>query len=233
MEPKFQSSFIPRGPLQTAGTATRTSMGGGRSILGTIATIVFVISVVLSVGVFVYEKYLLTQIGSMGGQLLEAKTSLQPEVIQKISNLDERIVSTKTLLNDHIILSNLFNYLEEWTLKNLRFNSFQFISSADGYTLSMHGAARGYAAVAQQSEIFSKYPNFKSPIFADLDLDEKGNVTFSFKTFVDPVMLSYKSEVTSGGSNSLTPIAPIVTPVATTTSKQATTTQATTTKPAK
>ncbi|MBX4195668.1 hypothetical protein KW796_01775 [Candidatus Parcubacteria bacterium] len=195
MEPKFQSSFIPKGPLATAGIVSRISRESSRSILGTLAVFIFTFAVLLSLGVFGYELYLNQNIKKMGVDLNSAHATLEPETITKISRLDSRIVSTGKLLDRHIVLSPLFTYLENSTLKTVRFNEFQYKATDKGLELSMRGQARGYAAVALQSEIFNKSPYFKQPIFADLDLDDKGNVTFSFKAYVDPTLVSYKEEV--------------------------------------
>lgn len=213
MEPKFQSSFIPKGPLATAGVASSTSRTARRSILGVLAGIVFTIAIVLGLAVFGYEFYLNRNIGRMASNLAVARESLEPEVIERISNLDQRIISTKNLLDKHITLSPLFDYLGNSTLRTVRFSQFAFQTTEKGLEVAMRGQARGYSAVALQSEIFNKSPYFKSPIFADLDLDEQGNVTFSFRANIDPSIISYRP----------TEIAPVVQtsapqPAATTTS---------------
>ncbi len=226
MEPKFQSSFIPKGPLTTAGTATRISQGADRSVLGTIAVFVFGLSILASLGIFGYEWYLRLDIKKMGQSLLDARTSLAPEVINKISNLDGRIVSTRELLDKHIVLSPLFDFLENSTLRTVRFSQFRY-ESADsrGLTLSMQGQARGYAALAFQAQIFNATPYMKNVMFSDLSLDEKGNVNFSFKADLDPSVISFRKG-NEEESTSL-PVALPVAPVSTSTSTASTSTQRT------
>ena len=237
MQPQFQSSFIPKGPVATTGTATRASRHSDRSFLGTLSLLVFIISVLLSIGVFGYEKYLGSRINSMNGDLAAARATLEPDVITNISRLDERIVATKTLLNNHIVLSPLFDYLENATLKGVRFTEFEYLTTEQGLTLTMRGEAKGYAAVALQSEVFNKSPYMKQPIFSDLDLDDKGNVTFSFKTTLDPSIVSYKKLVNNVPSVTGTQLIPVAAPVSTSTAPLLVSTstpaskQATTTKP--
>lgn len=197
MEPKFQSSFIPKGPIATSGSVSRLSRESNRGLLGTLAIFVFTFSVLISLGVFGYELLLKANINKMGGNLASAKASLEPDKIVKIANLDERIVSTGELLENHVALSPLFDYLEASTLKTVRFSDFRYDSNEKGLMLSMRGQARGYAAVALQSEIFNQSQYIKQPIFSDLDLDEKGNVTFTFRAVLDPSFISYK-KATSG-----------------------------------
>lgn len=217
MEPKFQSSFIPKGPLATTGTASKISREAGRSILGTLAVFIFVLAILLSIGIFGYEFYLKAQISKMTGNLATARESLEPETIQKIADLDNRIISTKDILENHIVLSPLFDYLENSTLKSVRFTQFEYETTDKGLELSMRGQARGYSAVALQSEIFNKSQYFDEPIFADLDLDDRGNVTFSFRAKIDPSIVSYKKEVANLNIVSQ-PVIPVVQPAATSTS---------------
>jgi hypothetical protein len=223
MEPKFQSSFIPKGPIATTGTATRISREAGRSVLGTLAVFIFTFAILLSLGVFGYEFYLKANISKMTGNLATARASLEPETIKQISDLDSRIISTRDLLESHIVLSPLFDYLENSTLKGVRFTQFQYQTTEKGLELSMRGQARGYSAVALQSDIFNKGQYFDEPIFADLDLDERGNVTFSFRALVDPSIVSYQKEITASSIDE--PVSAIVTPTGTsvsTSSPQAT-----------
>lgn len=196
MEPKFQSSFIPKGPLATTGTATRISRESGRSILGTLAVFVFTFAILLSLGVFGYEFYLKSSISRMSGNLATARESLEPETIKKIADLDSRLVSTEALLEKHIVLSPLFDYLENFTLRNVRFTQFDYETTERGVLeLTMRGQARGYSAVALQSRNFNESGYMRNPVFSDLDLDDEGNVTFTFRATLDPSIVSYKREV--------------------------------------
>lgn len=230
MEPKFQSSFIPKGPLATAGTATRVSRDAGRSILGTLAVFIFTLAVLSSIGVFGYEFYLKANISKMNNNLATAKQSLEPETIKKIADLDNRIISTKDILENHIVLSPLFDYLESSTLKGVRFTQFEYETTDKGIILSMRGQARGYSALALQSEIFNKSQYLKEPIFADLDLDDKGNVTFTFKAKIDLSIVSYKKGVANMRAVTTPPVQQVATTTAAT-STPPTSGQAATTTP--
>jgi hypothetical protein len=208
MEPKFQSSFIPKGPLATTGTVTKTSRVSGRSILGTLAILIFTLAILASLGVFGYEWYLKADIRKMGDSLVGARTSLEPEVIEKISSLDERIVSTKRLLNSHIVLSPLFEFLENSTVRAVRFTSFDYNSIDGRLSLSIKGEARGYSALALQSEILNASPYLKDIVFADLSLNNQGMVNFAFKASVDPSIISFNK-----GAEPIAPTASTTTPV--------------------
>lgn len=224
MEPKFQSSFIPKGPIaQEAGTAKFTHVSD-RTVLGTLAVFVFTFAVLLSLGVFGYQLYLKSRINKMGGDLALARQSLEPETIKKISDLDGRIVSTKNLLDKHVVLSPLFDYLEASTVRNLRFKDVNYESGDKGINVIMNGEATSYAAIALQSEIFNRDGSpFKDVVFSNLSLDDRGNVSFTMKAAVNPTVISYQAEVST--QPAIVPVAPpVLVPVSTTTDSTASST---------
>ncbi|MDP3763104.1 MAG: hypothetical protein Q8Q92_00355 [bacterium] len=185
MPPKFQSSFIPKGPIVSTGTGA--SLGRRvkeRNLFTFLATIIFTISVLLALGVFGSKFYLQYRIDQMSVDLETARTALQPEIIRELTSLNDRIISTKELIAGHRVLTSLFEFLEVSTPKTVRFSDFRYSATEQGLELSMKGEARGYAALALAADIFSKSQNFKDPVFSNLSLNERGDVSFSFKTIV-------------------------------------------------
>lgn len=192
MEPKFQSSFIPKEPFATTSvgpTTKRKSEGGG--FLGFLALVIFIISVVLALGVFGYKYYLKYRIQEMGASLEQAQTTLEPETINELTRLDGRINSTKELIAKHRVLTPLFEFLEKSTPKTTRLNFFQFSITESGLLLSLKGEARGYAALALLADGFDKSKYFRNGTFSNLNLNEKGDVSFTFEGIIDPNLLSY------------------------------------------
>ncbi len=193
MEPKFQSSFIPKGPLATTGTVTKTSRQSDTSFLGTLAVFVFVLSILLCGGAFGYEWYLRKDIGDLALQLKEAKSDLKPEIVKQISDLDERIVATEGLLNQHIVLTPLFEYFETFTVKAVQFTDFKYTTQDGILKLALRGKARGYATLAYQAKLFNESQFMRDVVFGDLSLDDEGNVDFSMTTTLDPKIIDFKS----------------------------------------
>ena len=213
MEPKFQSSFIPKGPISSA--APSVPMGrktGEKSLFAFLAWVIFNLSVVLALGMFGYKFYLKYSIDQMGVDLENARATLQSEVISELTRLNNRITSSRELILAHQNLSSLFAFLEVSTPRTVRFSDFRYSMTQQGLELAMVGEARGYAALALQAEIFDKSPYFKDSIFSDLRLNTKGDVTFAFKATVDPSLVSYEREVERLGAP-----APIATSTATST----------------
>ena len=200
MDPKFQSSFIPKGP--TTSFAPGAVMGQKvqeKSLLSFLAIIIFTIAILLALGVFGYKFYLKYRIDRMGTDLETARATLNQETITELTRLDNRMKSVQTLLARHHVLTPLFAFLEVSTPKTVRFNSFQYTTSERGLEISMEGEARGYAALAFLADSFSRSENFKDVIFSNLNLNEKGDVKFSFSATVDQKFLSYQREIESIG----------------------------------
>jgi hypothetical protein len=208
MEPKFQSSFIPKGPLATTATVSSSvSKVSERGLLGFLSTIVFIFTVVVAAGVFAYGFYLSSSISKMGSDLDSARTTLNPDSIKELTQLNSRLTLTAGLLNNHTVLSPLFDFLEASTLQSVRFTEFRYEDTDKGLRLNMKGLARGYSAIALQADILEKSKYIKDPVFSDLSLDDKGNVTFTFSALLDPSVVSYSKQI-----ESIPVVTPIVTP---------------------
>lgn len=197
MEPKFQSSFIPKGPLVST---TNESLSGGRKhreggLFSFISIIIFTISIILAVGMFGYKFYLKYSIERMGTALDEARAALQPEVIDELTRFDNRIISTKELISKHKLITPLFEFLEKSTPRTVRFNDFRYIVSDKGLEVQIKGEARGYAALALQADILNKSEYFKNPVFGDLSLNDRGEVVFNFTATVDENLVSYQRAI--------------------------------------
>lgn len=226
MEPKFQSSFIPKGPIASSASPTSPKIKRPTSILGLVSTVIFSLSVLSAVFVFGYKFYLEYSIKAMAAELEAAKASIEEETVKEIVRLNNRILATESLIDSHMVLSPLLFYLEASTLRNVRFTGFAYSLKEGQPVLIMKGEARGYAALAQQAEVFKRNNDFKNPIFSDLSLDDKGNVVFQFTTEINRNFLSYSREVERlpATNNQRPPTNTATTTGATTTPSQATST---------
>ena len=195
MEPKFQSSFIPRGPAATTGMAPRVKEVRGGGLYSYISLTIFVVSLILALLVFGYKLYVKGNINSMGEEIGVAQNDLIPSSAREFIRLNDRIKSTETLLKNHTIVSPLFEFLEKSTVKTVRFSELTYITNDAGVELIMTGQAQSYASVALQADIFSKSPYFKNVVFSDLRLDERGNVVFTFRSMLDNSLISYQRQV--------------------------------------
>ncbi len=187
-----QTSFIPKKSLTPAPSVASRE---GMSLFMIGALLFFILAVALSVGIFLYQSLLETQIGTRKGDLDRTKGAFEPSVIQELQRLDKRIEVSKILLGRHIAASTLFDTLQKSTVQSLRFESMTLGSPNEKGDLSIlvKGQAKSYSSVAYQSDILGKTKGIKNPVFSDLNLDQRGNVVFNLKALIGSDFLNYKN----------------------------------------
>ena len=189
MEPKFQTSFIPKKPVAVTPQRKKKSSSG---VFSLIALILFLSALASSVGAFLYQQYLVQSIERKEVSLERARSAFEPALIKEMSRLDARMLSAQEILNKHTALSAFFELLESTTLKTVQFDDFGYSVDAEGKMLiSMKGKALSFASVALQSDSFGDSALIQEPIFSGLNLDTKGNVVFDFTAILDPSIVSY------------------------------------------
>ena len=170
-----------------------------RDLLSFLAKLVFGVSVILALGAVGYKVYLDYSIKEMGAELERTRAELATGEVDEIIRLNDRIVSAEELIENHRMLTPLFAFLEVSTPKSVRFGEFTFIAGTNGPELVIRGDTRSYAALALEAYMISKNKDFHDPVFSDIRLDERGNVTFSLKTGLSPELLSYEREMKKVG----------------------------------
>lgn len=189
MEPKFQSSFIPKQSLSESSLPKR---GGRMDLLTMLAVIILLLSVALAGGAFVYGKFTTLNIEKKAKALEDAKSSFNPELISELSRLSRKMSVAGELMNSHISVSDIFAALEESTLKSIKFDDFNYNYTPERITISLRGKASGFSSIALQSDLFGKSKVIEKPVFSNLNLDEKGSVGFLFSAEVNPNTILYK-----------------------------------------
>lgn len=221
MEPKFQSSFIPRSSVSSSAPNTPLARPPReRDFFSFVAFAIFTLSIILAVGVFGYKFFLNYRIGAMGEELEEARSALAPETVTELIRLNARLASTGGLVRNHRIISPVFDFLELSTPESIRYTDFSYSSSNKGLELTLRGEARGYASLAAAAEVVNQSNYFQNASFSELRLDERGNVVFSMKATLEPALLSYERFVETAGVLPQTPVSPVATTTSATTTPQ-------------
>src|SRR3989344_3174378 len=195
MPPKFQSTFIPKGPIASPNISVmpKAKGRGPVDIIALVAKGIFILSVLGALGVVGYKFYLNYSIEKMGKELESLRATVSSDVVSELINLNDRISSAKELDDNRRVLSPVFAYLEAGTPKTVRFTQFNFTNGESGPQIFLRGEAASYSALALESQIIEKSKNFKDPVFSDIRLDDRGNVTFSLKAGLVKDLLSYKN----------------------------------------
>lgn len=207
MEPRFQTSFIPKKPLSPDARRPGHRVIGFFS-LGSL--IIFVSVIALSVGVFLYQQFLLQNISSMKRSLDRARAAFEPSLIAELKRLDSRIETVKKLIGAHAAATPVFRLLELNTLQNVRFSDFNYTSSGpDTVSITMKGEARSFSAIALQADLLASRREIRDPVFSNLTPDKGGLVAFVFSGNLDPRIVLYQSTLDNTAPASSTTANPI------------------------
>jgi len=159
-----------------------------------LALIAFLISLTATLGVFLYKQYLNQSLNNKAETLEEARAAFEPALIRELTRLDTRLKTSQLLLDQHIALSRLFEFLENNTVQDVQYTSFDFSRLTDGLSsVTLTGRARSFNAVALQSDIFGKSRFILNPIFSALNTDDENNIRFSVSAEVSSELLSYRA----------------------------------------
>jgi hypothetical protein len=172
------------------------------NILSAVGTIIFVLTLIAGAGLYGYAYILNGQIAADTKSLALVQSEFDPTTTNSLVQASNRIKSAQALLNKHIATSNMFTVLEQSVLPQVKFNSFDYVTNADGtVNVSLTGEAVSYAALAEQSAILAKIPFFQNAAFSNLTLSPTGGVTMSFSATIDPNLVSYKQTLQSPAMN--------------------------------
>lgn len=196
MDKEFQTSFIPKKPLTEDKVITERPV----SIVTLLATVVFFATLVAGVGAYGYKVILTKQVKGMSESLDLAKNAFEPTLLADLQVLEKRINASQEILTNHIAVSPIFRSLQDLTLKSIRFTKFNYNLAKDGsIEVKMSGLSPNYnyITLALQSDVLAKNKYINNPVFSNLNLDEKGNVTFDLAFSVDSSFVRYGSPVAS------------------------------------
>lgn len=183
-------SFIPK---KIIGAPVYKSRGLG--VFTVFALMVFLVSAALWGGLFLYERYLKEQISEKESSLKIAQSGLESSLIMSLAQLAGKIDAAKSLIKNHKAPSSIFVFLEDNTLKDVRFKNFDFsFSSAGESSVSMSGVAKSYSALALQANAFEKNGNVRKASFSGFKLDKNGWVNFEVEIVFNPSILVYNLE---------------------------------------
>lgn len=191
MQPQFQTSFIPKKPVLDS-QKNGITIVRSTNIFSTLATLIFVITLLASGGLFGYKYYLIKQITEADTALNEARAAFNTGKIQELLDASTRINTVKSLLENHFVVSELLVLLEQLTVKNIHFEDFAYHNNNSTISVNLTGESVSYNALTQQSDIFKGSDFFQNQNFYDLSLTDKGSIKFKFTANILPELVSYK-----------------------------------------
>jgi hypothetical protein len=200
METPIKSSFIPQDAARM-GASVRPQVATGLADIGMLLSIVlFVASITLAIGVFLYAQYLNASLDSKRTQLERAQKAFEPALVETLTRLDTRMNSASDILSRHTTPAILFALLEQLTLETVYFKNLRYeIGETGAATITMQGNAQSVNAIALQADLLAKHSAFSSPIFSNISR-EKNIVRFDLKSNVNPSSLNYANTLQQQGT---------------------------------
>jgi hypothetical protein len=187
MASNFQSSFIPKEPV-TEEVFKKKKAG----ILGVLAVSLFVTSIIASIAIYVYKGIIKSDIQNLQSQLANAEKSIDKKTIDEMVKFSKKLDMAKSIVLKHRVISNFLNALASSTVSSVQFTSFSYGDMVGGnLPVTLHGKAVSYATVALQESILSQNKYFRSISFSNLNLENKGLVSFDLAISVDPQISVY------------------------------------------
>ncbi len=199
MDADFQTSFIPKKPVAPA----PQEKGKPISFLSLISLLIFFTMLIATGVMYFYKGTLSAGITKMQNDLKLAENRFEPATLAKIELLDRRLKAANIVLGRHMAVSPIFKELEKVTIKSVRFTSFDYKASGtknQTIEVKLAGVASDYTSVALQSEFLNQNKYFLNPVFSNLALNEKGNVTFDLEFSVDQNFVNYEKLLAASAS---------------------------------
>jgi hypothetical protein len=219
METRFQTSFIPKKPTASAiGGVSAPKHAHGASIFMTIATVLFILSLVAAGAVYAWDRYLQSAQNAYKVTLSTREQQFNIDLIEQLKGEKVKIDLARQLLNNHLALSQIFGIIGSLTAENVRFMSMDLTAgkaSSDGIKVDLEGYGTSFAAVAFQSDVLNQLDQYglrnvvKNPVLSNPTVGSNNAVSFGFSATIDPSGLSYEGSVSpsspsTGGATTTT-----------------------------
>lgn len=196
MEPQFQSSFIPK-KLTDSGIRM-VNVKEPISLFSILTTVIVIATIIASGALFAYQQMLKSQISQAEKDIVAAKQAFQPDTIKQLITASSQINFTERLLNSHILTNQIFNLLQNLTVKKIAFTDFTYVNKNGSPSVVMNGESQSYNALVEQYSIFNQSGLVLNPEFSNFALSTDGNIAFKLSANIDPSVILYQKVVQSG-----------------------------------
>lgn len=194
-------SFIPKASLVREENALRARP---RSAFMVIVSIIFIVSVGLYLGLFLYHRALANDVNNVTSAIERLQKDFDRPGINDARVFRARADFARELLSQHVTMRPLFTFLERYTVEKIFYTSFSFKRDGiEGPLLELKGEAPDYASLAYQMDTFRNridtlhdWKELKTISIQEMNLTSVGTVAFSLSLIFIPDFLSYAGYVT-------------------------------------
>jgi len=213
MEPKFQTSFIPRKPttattsvVPQSGVQMRSKGKTMGSIFLAISMLLFIASAAGIIGVFAWKYYSEQKSEDLKRELGLREQQFNPSLIADLKAMNSSIDNMKGLLDKHISVSKVFDIIGKFTIEKVRFLNMALTvgeGSSPELKVNLTGYGANLATVAFQSDVLGKLKKygldniFKNPSMTSPALNENGLISFGVTANINPSSMMYSKNFTN------------------------------------
>lgn len=194
MDRDAKLSFIPKKPLARSDFLQSRPL----SLFLTLSFSLLVITAATYGGLYFYTDALKKGISDKKATLEDTRKKFDLSIIEKAKAFKTQIETAQGLIDGHIALSSLFDFLGAATLKSVGYDTFQYLNKDGKTEISLDGKAPNYASVALQRDALLlevEKKNLASVSVGNYKLDENGNVVFGWRASFSPTAFLYKNTV--------------------------------------
>ena len=139
-----------------------------------------------------YKNYLNENIAQLGKSIERQIASFEIPTVNEIIDFSEKISVARNLLAGHKAFSNVLDFLQDFTMKDVRFNDLNYsYADSGGPSLVLSGTTRSYASLTAQIQALEKYNQVKQVSVSGLSSDATGGVKFNLRIILDPAIAAY------------------------------------------
>jgi hypothetical protein len=189
-QPTISTSFIPKKSMIRAPGRT------GAGVFMVAAIVLFIVSLIAAGGAYYYRSYLTDQKTQFEADLQRSQAAFEPALLAELERFDSRLNVSNGLLAKHVTILPFFNFLEQETLKTIRYKTLNislFQEKNSEINVKLTGEAESYESIALQSDVFVQTKKLSPFVFSGLSPTPTGRVSFELSGTVDPSLFSYAS----------------------------------------
>lgn len=143
---------------------------------------VFFISLAVYFGmVFGYQPYLQGQVAVLDNQIASYSKQIAPEEQNKLISFYSQIANLQGVLKNHIVSSQIFDWLEKNTETNIYYTKFDFLSANNQIILS--GVSKTADDFLKQMVVFQNNPVVERISISNFNLVKSGSWEFDISLF--------------------------------------------------
>jgi hypothetical protein len=214
METRFQTtSFIPKSSLDNViddqGKIQRSSgssgSSGSSSFFILISFFIFICSIVSAGIIFSLNQLSIAQKNSAIESLTKSQKDINRDTIEDIKALNNRLGVIKSLLDNHVSVSYIFNELSKNTIRQVSYSSFDLKRKNDNtFSLTLKAQGIGYESIVAQDSLLTSGPAqkfFKNTSITDFVKTKGQDITsFGIETGISSNSINF-AEVLNNTTN--------------------------------